>query len=432
MTKLTRIALAAIGLAGLALAGQPVQAQTIEVNGTGSSAGRNFASLTPSYVCDPGTQARFYFNNTAGDPLLPSTRTEWQCKRGGVDHVFRYFASASRDGFTFVTGALQSRASFLNSTHSGCTQIGGTNPRPIGGHPNVLVFNCVSNPNNVSHVIHYGATDVKASSFSQSGFGTSVTPPDDSTVTVTPIVTVPFAVVVGPNVRGGDGTTLKNLQKLELQQILSGQVTDWTQLGHDTTTSDKRIVVCHRTPGSGTLATLDQTIMKGPGVTSINGVASATNIGNVSSGNVFDCMNNVAVNPLFANAIGYIDSDTVPALTNGAYKVKVDGADIFDATQPPSAGAARLKDLVCGKWSYWADWNVVTRNSGVDGLSNGTITVPTGTDAAIQAYIDAALVNNPLPGFWAAQADMFVFKNSDRGPHNWFGASPAQRTACSS
>ncbi len=432
MNRISTFALAALGLAGLALAGQPVQAQTIEVNGTGSSAGRNFASLTPSYVCDPGTQAKFYFNNSAGDPLLPSTRTEWQCKRGGVDHVFRYFANASRDGFTFVTGALQSRASFLNTTHSGCQLISGTNPRAIGGHPNVLVHNCVSNPNNVSNVIHYGASDVKASSFTQSGFGGGVTPPPDSSVTVTPIVTVPFAIVVGPNVRAGNGQPLANLQKLELQQILSGAVTDWTQLGHNTTTADKRIVVCHRTPGSGTLATLDQTIMKGPGRTSINGVASSTNIGNVSSGNVFDCLNNAAVNPLFTNAIGYIDSDTVPALTNGAYKVKVDGAEIFDATQPASNGAARLKDLVCGKYSYWADWNIVTRNSGVDGLSNGTITVPSGTDNAIQAYIDAALVNNPLPGFWAAQADMFVFKNEDRGPHNWFAPSAAQATACSS
>jgi ABC-type phosphate transport system substrate-binding protein len=418
MKKSTKLALAALGVAGLALAGQPAQAQTITLNGTGSSAGRAFAGLTPSYVCDPGTQALFFFNNNTGDPSAPSTRSEWQCKVGGVDHIFRYFANASRDGFTFVTGAVQTRASFLDTAHAGCANIGAPNPRTIGGHTNVLVKNCVGNPGNVSFPIHYGASDVKASSFNQAGFGGSVTPPPDSTVTFNPIVTVPFAIVVGPDVRGGDGNPLTSLRKLELQQILAGVVTDWTVLGHNTTTTDKRIVTCQRTPGSGTLSTLDVTIMKGPGLASINGVTSATNIGNVSSGNVVDCMNNNAFNPLFENTVGYIDSDSVQLLTNGAYKVRIDGAEVFDATLP--ADANRLKDLRCGKYPYWADWGIVTRNSGLDGLAlPGGGTIPVGTDNALALYIDRALNNNPLPGFWAKQSEMFVFKNEDRGPHNW-------------
>jgi hypothetical protein len=105
--------------------------------------------------------------------------------------------------------------------------------------------------------------------------------------------------------------------------------------------------------------------------------------------------------------------------------VKINGFQVFDYTTvpPPAATSARLKDLRCGDYPYWANWNLIVRTNGVDGLAApgataGTDPVPAGTQALLEAYAAAAIANNPLPGFWATQAEMFVSKNQDTGPHN--------------
>ena len=78
---------------------------------------------------------------------------------------------------------------------------------------------------------------------------------------------------------------------------------------------------------------------------------------------------------------------------------------------------ARLTALRCGRYPYWADWNFITRNAGVEGAP---ISATGGTNAAITALQAAMLANNPLPDFWLSENDTFVFKNDDRGPHGWF------------
>jgi hypothetical protein len=147
-------------------------------------------------------------------------------------------------------------------------------------------------------------------------------------LTTLAINTVPFGIVVGEGVLQGAGPgKLDNLSMSDLYQIFNGTVRNWTTIGN-TTDRDTDITVCHRTPGSGTLATLVQTIMK-KGPTAINGVrtpatgppilGSYGNIGNASSQNMLDCMNNAVVggmpqNPNFRMSIGYIDSDSLPLL----------------------------------------------------------------------------------------------------------------------
>jgi hypothetical protein len=135
---------------------------------------------------------------------------------------------------------------------------------------------------------------------------------------------------------------------------------------------------------------------------------------NASSSNMVTCLNSNG------NSIGYVDSDSVTATNfpNGAYQVQVDG-------QPVNAGAlgtgvARLTALRCGRYPVWADWVVVKRNAGVEGAP---INAVPGTNTAINNLETAMFDNNPLPDFWLSERDTFVFKNADRGPHNWFTPS---------
>jgi hypothetical protein len=449
----TRYALALVSAMGLMVAAESTQA--LELNGKGSSAGRNFAALTPGGLCDPGSSATFYFNNATSDPNAPSSRTEWRCTVGGVANtVFRYHGTASRDGFTSLnsTNVLLNATGYFNTQNpapGNCTALPNlappnNNPREFGGHPSVTLTLCSSNTALLTNLpIHYGASDVQASSFGQTGFGEdangtipSINPSVD--LTPLPINTVPFAIAVGGGVRQGAGPgLLDNLSISDLYQIMNGTVQNWNTIGNTVEPgANPNITVCHRTPGSGTLATLHQTIMrKGP--SSINGtrvpagtarpVAGAySNIGNISSQNVLDCMNNATIAGVPQNvnhrvSIGYIDSDSLPLLTTGAHFVKINGFQAFDPTLP--ATSARLKDLRCGDYPYWANWNMVIRTNGVDGLTApgapvGASPVPTGTQTLLESYAARAILINPLPGFWATQADMFVSKNEDQGPHS--------------
>lgn len=448
----TQYALALVGAIGLMVAAE--SAQALDLNGKGSSAGRNFAAQTTGGVCDPGSPATFYFNNATSNPTAPSTRTEWRCTVTGAagTTVFRYHGTASRDGFNSLnsTNVLLNSTGYFNTqtpSPGNCTALPNlappnNNPRAFGGHPSVTITLCSSNTALLTtEPIHYGASDVQASSFGQTGFGV---PASDGAIPVivpgvdlTPLAinTVPFAIAVGAGVRQGAGPALlDNLSMSDLYQILNGTVRDWTTIGN-TTDGDTTITVCHRTPGSGTLATLVQTIMK-KGPTAINGVRTPAtgppilgdygNIGNASSQNVLDCMNNAVVatvpqNPNHRMSIGYIDSDSLPLLTTGAHFVKINGFQAFDGSLPETS--ARLKDLRCGDYPYWANWNMIVRTDGVDGLAApggaaGTNPVPAGTQLLLEAYATKAIANNPLPGFWATQADMFVSKNADQGPHN--------------
>src|SRR5262249_36911476 len=74
-------------------------------------------------------------------------------------------------------------------------------------------------------------------------------------------------------------------------------------------------------------------------------------------------------------------------------------------------------DLRCGRYIYWADWNMITR--GGASFSNSELapySQPAGTDALIEALNNAMVTNNPLPDYWLAAGDAFVLTNDDRGP----------------
>jgi len=404
MTSLKTFFVAGLALVSTLLVADLAQAQTVVVNGAGSSAGRQYAALTPAFVCDAGSTPTFYRSHEN-----PPNRTEWQCLRGGVPHVYRYSASASADGYTKLPNGATQTAAYLDI--NACPP---TSTATVGGRTvNQAICGSSTTPApSVNLVVHFGASDTKPSSFNAAANGQVISPPTAGHLTATPIVAVPFSIVVGGNVRGQNGVSpLLNLTQLEVRQILSGDVEafggNWQTLGHNTTTADKTIVVCQRTVISGTLAALNQTVMQAPfAFQGINPAASPTNIFNPSSSNVKSCVEN---NP---NSIGYIDSDTVPSLLNGAYQVALDG---FLPSNPAlGSGIARTRDLRCGKYAYWTDWVIVTRNAGVEVAP--TNAVP-GTNNAIIAYRNAALNNNPLPDFWGATNDMFVAKNDDKGPH---------------
>ncbi|TKB73769.1 MAG: hypothetical protein E8D46_07725 [Nitrospira sp.] len=404
MKTMSKVAIALVGAAGLALAAESAQAQLV-LNGAGSSAGRLFAGTSPASIC-AATPTPLLFVSSEGTP----NRYEWQCTVNGVANSrIRYSATASADGYLFQPNGAVGTAVYLNVA----TCPAGTPVTILGKTVNRSV--CPAATPTQSLPVHWGASDVQASSIHQSAFGTTLNPPASGHLTTTPTVIVPFSIVVGGNVRNGSGTNLTSLSENEIRQILAGNVLNWADLGYSVSAGSGAIVTCQRTVGSGTLATLDETLMRTKFWSGgINGTASATNIANASSSNVVTCINTNQ------NSIGYVDSDSVNATNfpNGAYQVAIGG-------QPVNAGAlgtgvARLTALRCGRYPYWADWNVITRTAGVE---VAPVNAVSGTNAAITALQTAMLNNNPLPDFWLSENDTFVFKNDDRGPHNWFTPS---------
>jgi hypothetical protein len=320
---------------------------------------------------------------------------------GVANSRIRYSATNSSDGFEKQPNGAVGTAVYLNV--AGCPA--GSNVTILG--KTVTRSVCPSNTPTQTLTVHWGASDVKASSLHQTAGGVVQNPPPANHLTTTPTVIVPFSIVVGGNVRNGNGGTLVTMTADEIRQIIAGNVAAWTDLGYQVTAGSATITVCQRTGGSGTIAALDETIMlpKYWGVSNFPGVA------NPSSSNVVACVNNNQ------NSIGYLDSDSVNATNfpNGAYQVQIGG-------QPVNAGAlgtgvARLTALRCGRYPYWADWNFITRTAGVQ---VAPINAVAGTNAAITALGTAMLNNNPLPDFWLSENDTFVFKNDDRGPHFWF------------
>lgn len=396
MKHMSKLAIALAGVAGLALSAESAQAQLV-LNGTGSSAGRLFAGNSPAQVCAPAP-VPLLFVSSEGTP----NRYEWQCTVNGVANSrIRYSATNSSDAFEKQPNGAVGTAVYLNT--AGCPA--GV-PVVILG-VNVLRSVCPAGTPTQSLTVHWGGSDVKPSSLHQTAGGVVQVPPPSNHLATAPTVIVPFSIVVGGQVRNGSGGALVTMTDDEIRQILSGNVTSWDELGYDTTVANKAITVCQRTGGSGTIATLDETIM----LPKYWGISGFPGIANASSSNMVTCVNNNGT------SIGYLDSDSVNAANfpNGAYQIQING-------QPVNAGAlgtgvARLTALRCGRYPYWADWNYVTRSAGVQGAP---INAVAGTNAALTLLGNEMLANNPLPDFWLSENDTFVFKNDDRGPHFWF------------
>lgn len=415
-------------LAGaLALAGwtATAEAQT-SLNMGGSSAARNFMADIPLNLCDAAPLPQRF---TTAD----GNKTTWVCNRGGSPVIMRYSASGSSDGINKLQQPLANPASnmlFLDHTNlTGCT--GPTlTTRPSGGKQYNNTVNC-GNGNTVSLPVNMGASDVAGSSFHQTGpTGTSVTPLNDSALTVTPAVVVPFSLFVGKGVvklnAAGNAPAgeIAGLSRLEIEAIFSRNVTDWRSLGFGTVTdaapntleATSPIVLCLRNAGSGTKASFDETVMLNAPEWSVALPGSV--IFSSSSSGVLAC---VAAN---RRAIGYLDADQEVSFNPGganaglAYPVRIDGGLAND----PSL-TDRKRDLKCGKYPYWVSLRLNRRPADA-GTASDNLAVAFITNAGLQATIGVI----PTGAYWAADEEMAVFKNSDRGPVLWKpGAKPQCR-----
>jgi hypothetical protein len=387
MKNLSKVALALAGVAGLALSAESAQAQLV-LNGAGSSAGRLFAGTTPAALCAAAPTPLLFVSNE-GTP----NKYEWQCTINGVPNSrVRYSATASEDGYVKQAVGVAGTAVYLNT--AGCPA--GVATTILG--KTVLKSVCPAGTPTQPLTVHWGGADVQAGSLHQDrrpgSPGDFVTPPSTNGLTTTGTVLVPFSIVVGGGVKNGTGGTLTNLPREEIRQLVAGTVANWEDLGY----VGGPVVRCQRTAGSGTLAALDEILIQSPYLpgTTFPGTSNA------SSSNMIACINGNAA------SIGYLDSDSAIAANfpNGGHAVAFGG-------ESGSGGNA----LRCGRYTYWATWNFITR-SGL-AVQQPPINAIPGTAAAIQDLGDAMIVNNPLPAFWVSLDDSFVDKNADRGPHRW-------------
>lgn len=405
-------ALMVAGWAGIA------QAQTVELNVGGSSAGRNFATDVPLNLCDAAPLPNRY--STADN-----NKITWVCNRGGSPIIIRYSATGSSDGVNkLLQPAANPASNMLFLDHSLTT--GCTGPvvviRPSDGKQYNNTTGC-NNTNTVSLPTHMGASDVQGASFHQSGpVGTSVTPLDDSTLNSVQTAIVPFSLFVGKgvvrDVAGAPGGQIGGLSRMEIEAIFNRNVTDWKRLGFGTVTdaapgvleATSPIVLCLRNAGSGTKAAFDETVMINANETS---VGSTSVIFSSSSSGVLTCLSTNR------RSIGYMDSDAVVNFNPGgsqagnAYPIRIDGGLAND----PSLTDPK-RDLKCGKYPYWAGWR----------LNRRTTSEGVGIDALAQAFVDNAGLQTtigiiPTGAYWASDEEMAVSKNQDRGPIAWKAGS---------
>lgn len=419
-------------LAGaLALAGfvGTAQAQTTELNGGGSSAARNFMTDIPLNLCDAGTSTANYPNRYA---TADGNKITWVCNRGGLPIIIRYSATGSSDGVNKLLQPASNPASnmlYLDHTlTTGCTGPVDTTRPSDGKHYNNTT-GC-NNGNTISLPVHMGASDVQGASFHQAGpLGTTVSPLDDSTLNSVGTAVVPFSIYVGKGVvkLNAAGTApdgpIAGLSRLQIEQIFSRSVTDWTRLGIGTVTdaapgvleATSPITLCLRNAGSGTKAAFDETLMIN---TTETGLANASVVFSSSTSGVLTCL---ATN---RRSIGYMDADQVVSFNPGgaqagnAYVISVDGGKAHD----PSLTDPK-RDLKCGKYAYWSALRMNRRTAG-EGAA---------IDALAQAFIDNAGLQAtigviPTGTYWASDEEMAVSKNSDKGPLIWkAGAHPECR-----
>lgn len=416
-------ALVVAGWAGVA------QAQTTELNGGGSSAARNFMTDIPLNLCDAGGSPANYPSRYAS---ADGNKITWVCNRAGLPIIIRYSATGSSDGVNKLLQPASNPASnmlYLDHTlTTGCTGPVDT-IRPFDGKHYNNTTGC-NNGNTISLPVHMGASDVQGASFHQAGpLGTTVAPLDDSTLNSVGTAVVPFSIYVGKGVvklnaagNGPDGP-IAGLSRLQIEQIFSRSVTDWTRLGFGTVTdaapgtleATSPITLCVRNAGSGTKAAFDETLMINSTET---GLANTTVVFSSSTSGVLSCL---AAN---RRSIGYMDADQVVSFNVGgaqagnAYVISVDGGK---ANDPSLADPKR--DLKCGKYAYWSALRVNRRTAG-EGAA---------IDALAQAFIDnaglqATISVIPTGAYWASDEEMFVSKNSDKGPLIWkAGAHPECR-----
>lgn len=416
-----------VGLLAGALA-ESAQAQIV-INGAGSSAGRQFAGGAPIAMC-LNTPRPVHLRSGADD--TSSSRHTWICNvtGGGLTNqpaVIRYSASESGDGFTKVStqSGFSKTAGYILDTSTCGTPV----TRTVSG----LTFDEYSNcTQNVQEPVDFGASDVQASSFGQTGPTGNLFPAPQTGGLLAPdqVVALPFALFVNNGVRlqtgnGGLGGQLENLSRPQIEAIFRRNPQDWTDLGYVVTSNGttvdstkKGITLCLREAGSGSAAAFDQTMMLQTSVATvanntINGTGGSVIYSPTSTGVVNCVANNV-------NGIGYLNAESVvpnahPIKING-YSANYSAAEVVGNTSP----IARKRDVACGRYDFWTTW-VINRKTSYTPATKGNL---------IQAFIDAARTetnNVPSGSHWVALSEMKVNKSADAGPiafNATFGAVP--------
>ncbi len=411
-------------LAGaLALAGWTgtADAQTV-LNGTGSSAARAFMGDVPLNLCTstPPSVIPDKFISQNGNMIT------WVCTSNGANGapggqiIIRYASSNSVGGYQqTATGGNVAQLDEANG--AGCT-----GPTLTTRPSDSKVYNVTvcPNGNTTSVPTHFGASDVRHTSFHQTGGGTVTDPGVGAGVTETGTAIVPFAVWLGKGVvhvlpNGSiqsPGNRVEGLSRLEIEAIFSGAVTDWRQLGYGTVTdaapttleATSPISLCKRNAGSGTKAALDETVM----INASEGVVGG--IFNAGTSNMVECLTNTASNPNARRAIGYMDADQVVAqnslgqvVQTLAYPIEIDGAMANDPTVSDPK-----QDIKCGRYQYWSALQLLLRTTAPSSVALGTAFI---TNAGLQSTIGIL----PSGRFWLSDEEMQVFKNNDRGPLSW-------------
>lgn len=447
----------ALLLAGIfAVHAATANAQTVELNMGGSSAGTGFASSAPPKLFLPydatTNPIRHYVNgDIVGPPAVAGGRLHvWTgllngaqvTGLGGRNAIIRYAATGSSDGIIRLqnNGAIvqitdpASNLTYLNhALLTGCTGPALVDADSNGTTDYEEFTGCQAT---VSLPVLLGASDVHGSSFHQTGpVTTQVQPLAQELLTSTQAAVVPFKLVLGNGVKKNVGGVLQPVETLSHSQVeglLSRQVTDWRTFGFapdiDNNGADDGgaapVTLCIRRAGSGTKATLDETVMIVAGEIT----AGSTNLNNAAAGVYFggstqdiqDCIGGSGTplnRPAHPLALGYMDAD---APTPGGYNVKLDGLLPRDATLADPK--ANLKN---GLYYFWAGWRLNSRPSGSPGISADQETL---LNAFVSKVQEPAVVNGLKPtagDYWVAPSEMCVFKNSDRGPISWKSPLPA-------
>ena len=408
------ILLSVAGLLAGALA-ETAQAQLV-INGAGSSAGRQFAGGAPIALCQ-NTPQPIHLRSSADDTT--SSRHTWICNAivAGVNQpvVIRYSASESGDGFTKVStqAGFSKTAPYIIDTSSCGTPV----TRTVSGLTFQEYSNCTQQ---VPETVDFGASDVQANAFGQTG-PTGSSFPDPQTGGLLPpdqVAALPFALFVNNGVRlqtpaGALGGQLDNLTRPQIESIFRRNVRDWEDLGYLVTSNgttvdpaEAGITLCLREAGSGSKAAFDQTMMLQSAEAtvannSVNGTGGSVIYSPSSSGVVTCIQNNV-------NAIGYLNAESV---VPNAHPIQINGAS---ANYPTGSAFERKRDIACGRYDFWTTW-VINRK---------TSYTPAAKNDLILAFIDAAKneTNNvPSGSHWVALSDMKVSKSADAGPISWIG-----------
>jgi ABC-type phosphate transport system substrate-binding protein len=303
-----------------------------------SAVQKGFTSIVSSLIS--GTP--IWFNNTSGTandfqavagPLATAT-TNWPV---GTNVILMYrVKGGSAFGVDPVARNTAIEALDVNTTANACTSGTGAALTPYQCTTTLASRTPDAGVSDVAPALFVSPTNTEGETAAA-----SLSADELALLTPTPIYGIAFGVPVTANVKTtvANGATLPALNKAAISAIMSGNVGTWNQVDSKMAADD--IVICRRTPGSGTQAVFnmyfgnypcdtvsannapanrDSSFADGdvPGTIWNNGANTFTvptaNTGglivieNSSSGNVRDCLN-AAATATAANPVSYLTSD---------------------------------------------------------------------------------------------------------------------------